>query len=54
MRLRGHRNSIAGAQLLLVKRTLDFPQASGGVFAELFCRIDEVVFAQEIGAIHHA
>ena len=44
----------AGAPLLLVKRTLDFPQAPGGVFAELFCRTDEVVFAQDIGAIHHA
>ena len=44
----------AGEPLLLVKRTLDFPEAPGGVFAELFCRTDEVVFAQDIGAIHHA
>ena len=44
----------AGTQLLLVKRTLEFPQAPAGVFAELFCRTDEVMFAQDIGAIHHA
>jgi len=44
----------AGEPLLLVKRTLDFTEAPGGVFAELFCRTDEVVFAQDIATIHRA
>ena len=44
----------AGTPLVLAKRTLDFPRAPGAVFAELFCHTDEVVFAQDIGDIHHA
>lgn len=40
--------------LLLVKRTLDFPGARAAMFAELYCQTDELVFAQDIGDIHHA
>ncbi len=40
--------------LLLVKRTLDFPRAPAAMFAELWCHTDELVFAQEIGGLHHA
>ncbi len=38
----------AGAPLLLVKRTLDFAGAAGAVFAELYCRTEELVFAQTL------
>ena len=44
----------AGTPLVLVKRILDFPQAPGAIFAELFCHTEEVVFAQDIGDIRHA
>jgi GntR family transcriptional regulator len=40
----------AGAPLLLVKRALFFPSAPRAVFAELYCRTDELVFSQTIGA----
>jgi GntR family transcriptional regulator len=36
--------------LLLVKRALFFPHAPRAVFCELFCRTDELVFSQTIGA----
>ena len=43
-----------GTALVLVKRTLDFPQAPGAIFSELYCHTDDVVFAQDIGDIRHA
>jgi GntR family transcriptional regulator len=36
--------------LLLVKRALFFPRAPRAVFCELYCRTDELVFSQTIGA----
>ena len=36
--------------LLLVRRTLFFPRAPRAVYAELYCRTDELVFSQTIGA----
>ena len=36
--------------LLLVKRALFFPRAPRAVFCELYCRTDELVFSQVIGA----
>ena len=38
------------APTLLVKRALFFPRAPRAVFAELFCRTEELVFSQTIGA----
>lgn len=38
------------ASLLLVKRALFFPRAPRAVFGELYCRTDELVFSQTIGA----
>jgi len=43
-----------GTPLLLVKRTLDFPQATAAIFAEIYCRTDGFVFAQTIGEIENA
>jgi GntR family transcriptional regulator len=40
----------ARAPLLLVKRALFFRQAPRAVFAELYCRTDELTFSQTIGA----
>lgn len=40
----------ARAALLLVKRALFFPRAPRAVFGELYCRTDELVFSQTIGA----
>lgn len=40
----------ARAELLLVKRTLFFPRVGRAVFCELFCRTDELIFVQSIGA----
>jgi GntR family transcriptional regulator len=34
--------------VLLVRRTLDFVNASGGVYAELYCVTDRVVFSQTL------
>ena len=39
------------AALLLVKRSLFFPRAPHAVFGELYCRTDELVFSQTIGAL---
>lgn len=39
-----------GAPALLVKRTLFFPRAPRAVFGELYCRTEELVFSQTIGA----
>ena len=36
--------------ILLVKRALFFPRAPRAVFGELYCRTDELVFSQTIGA----
>jgi GntR family transcriptional regulator len=36
--------------LLLVKRALFFPRAPRAVFGELYCRTEELVFSQTIGA----
>ncbi len=38
------------ASLLLVKRALFFPRAPRAIFGELYCRTDELVFSQTIGA----
>jgi GntR family transcriptional regulator len=38
------------APILLVKRALFFPRAPRAVFGELYCRTDELVFSQTIGA----
>jgi len=38
------------AHVLLVKRALFFPRAPRAVFGELYCRTDELVFSQTIGA----
>lgn len=38
----------AGAPLLLVRRTLDFPGARAAVYVELLCRTDEFVFSQTL------
>ncbi len=40
----------ARSALLLVKRALFFPRAPKAVFGELYCRTDELVFSQTIGA----
>jgi GntR family transcriptional regulator len=40
----------AGTPTLLVKRSLFFPRAPRAVFAELYCRTEELVFSQIIGA----
>lgn len=40
----------ARSALLLVKRGLFFPRAPRAIFSELYCRTDELVFSQTIGA----
>jgi GntR family transcriptional regulator len=40
----------ARAAVLLVKRSLFFPRAPRAVFGELYCRTEELVFSQTIGA----
>jgi GntR family transcriptional regulator len=40
----------ARAPVLLVKRALFFPRAPRAVFGELYCRTEELVFSQTIGA----
>jgi GntR family transcriptional regulator len=40
----------ARAPVLLVKRSLFFPRAPQAIFGELYCRTDELVFSQTIGA----
>jgi GntR family transcriptional regulator len=37
--------------ILVVNRSLDFVQAPGAVYAELYCRTDQYVFSQTIGGI---
>lgn len=41
----------ARASVLLVKRTLFFPSAPRAIFCELYCRTDELIFSQTIGAM---
>jgi GntR family transcriptional regulator len=41
---------VGRAAVLLVKRALFFPRAPRAVFGELYCRTDELVFSQTIGA----
>lgn len=38
------------AAVLLVKRSLYFPRAPRAIFGELYCRTEELVFSQTIGA----
>jgi GntR family transcriptional regulator len=40
----------ARVPLLLVKRALFFPRAPRAVFGELYCRTEQLVFSQTIGA----
>ena len=40
----------ARAAVLLVKRSLYFPRAPRAIFGELYCRTEELVFSQTIGA----
>jgi GntR family transcriptional regulator len=40
----------ARAAVLLVKRSLFFPRAPRAIFGELYCRTEELVFSQTIGA----
>jgi GntR family transcriptional regulator len=58
VRLRGARarrlGRSAGEPALLVRRTLDFPNAPRAVYAELFCLTDRVVFSQTLGDPRHA
>lgn len=42
------------AALLLVKRSLFFPRAPQAIFAELYCRTDELTFSQTIGTEVHS
>jgi GntR family transcriptional regulator len=44
----------ASQPLLLVKRTLHFPNARAAIFTELACRTDRLVFSQTLGAPSHA
>jgi GntR family transcriptional regulator len=37
--------------ILVVKRILNFEQAEGAVYSELFCRTDRFVFSQTIGGV---
>jgi len=39
--------------ILLVQRFLHFPRGSNGVYAELSCRTDQLVFSQTIGGVEH-
>jgi hypothetical protein len=41
---------LSRAAVLLVKRSLFFPRAPRAVFCELYCRTEELVFSQTIGA----
>lgn len=34
--------------VLVVQRTLHFPQVRGGIYAELYCRTDQLVFSQTL------
>lgn len=40
----------ARAPVLLVKRSLFFPRAARAIFGELYCRTEDLVFSQTIGA----
>lgn len=40
--------------VLVVKRSLHFPQMVNGVYCQLWCRTDQFVFSQNIGGTDHA
>jgi len=40
--------------VLVVERSLHFPQMANGVFCRLWCRTDQFVFTQNIGGTDHA
>ncbi len=42
------------APILVVNRTLHFPDAPRAIYSVLFCRTDRFVFTQQLGALHHA
>ncbi|MGD9365736.1 MAG: GntR family transcriptional regulator [Desulfobacteraceae bacterium] len=44
----------AETPVLVVKRSLHFPQRTNGVFCRLWCRTDRFVFTQNIGGVDHA
>lgn len=44
-----HLQVATDAPVLAVKRYLHFPQATNGVYAQLWCRTDQFVFTQHIG-----
>jgi GntR family transcriptional regulator len=52
----GQRHLAVTAQtpVLVVKRSLHFPQMANGVFSHLWCRTDQFVFTQNIGGVQHA
>ncbi len=35
--------------VLLIRRSLNFPNAAGALFSELYCRTDKITFAQHLG-----
>lgn len=39
-----------GTPILMVKRFLHFEPAKNGIYSELYCRTDQFVFSQELGA----
>ena len=41
------------APILVVNRTLHFPEAPRAIFSVLFCRTDRFVFTQQLGALNH-
>jgi GntR family transcriptional regulator len=43
-----------GASVLMVHRTLHFPDAPRAIFSVLSCRTDRFVFTQQLGALNHA
>lgn len=43
-----------GASVLVVHRTLHFPDAPRAIFSVLSCRTDRFVFTQKLGALNHA
>jgi GntR family transcriptional regulator len=41
------------APILVVNRTLHFPDAPRAIFSVLYCRTDRFVFSQQLGALNH-
>jgi GntR family transcriptional regulator len=46
-----HLAVLPNVPVLVVKRFLHFPQAENSIYAELYCRTDQFVFAQTIGGV---